>query len=144
MLKLLLNLVQNLILVWTAKVMGESKKISFEAYNENTCLIEEIKRFKERTGYYQEHVLTDQIYWIRENRNYYGIWLSSSKLGRSSITVEVNKKQEYQDNANRIEVERIFSPSKRCHGMSCITIKMEETQLTSIALSVLVANLFRI
>ena len=33
---------------------------------------------------------------------------------------------------------------KRCYGMSCITTKLEETQLTSIALSVFVTNLFRI
>ena len=54
------------------------------------------------------------------------------------------KKQEYQDNTDRIEVERTFSLSKRCYGMSCITTKLEETQLTSIALSVFVTNLFRI
>lgn len=54
------------------------------------------------------------------------------------------KKQEYQDNTDRIEAERTFSLSKRCYGMSCITTKLEETQLTSIALSVFVTNLFRI
>ena len=40
--------------------------------------------------------------------------------------------------------ESTFSLSKRCYGMSCITTKLEETQLTSIALSVFVTNLFRI
>ena len=52
--------------------------------------------------------------------------------------------QEYQDNTDRIEVERTFSLSKRCYGMDCITTKLEETQLTSIALSVFVTNLFKI
>lgn len=61
-----------------------------------------------------------------------------------SATAKVDKKQEYQDNTDRIEVERTFSLSKRCYGMSCITTKLEETQLTSIALSVFVTNLFRI
>ena len=32
---------------------------------------------------------------------------------------------------------------KRCYGMGCITTKSQETQLTSIALSVFVSNLFR-
>ena len=41
-------------------------------------------------------------------------------------------------------VESTFSLSKRCYGMSSITTKLEETQLTSIALSVFVTNLFRI
>ena len=54
------------------------------------------------------------------------------------------KKQEYQDNIDRIKVERTFSLSKRCYGMGCITTKLEETQRTSIALSVFVTNLFRI
>ena len=126
---------------------GRIEKISFEAYNESTCLIEAIERFRERTGYYPERVLADQIYRTRENRSYckgHGIRLSGPKLGRPSATAKVDKKQEYQDNTNRIEVERIFSLSKRCYGMSCITTKLEETQLTSIALSVFVTNLFRI
>ena len=73
-----------------------------------------------------------------------GSRLSGPKLGRPSATAKVDKKQEYQDNTDRIEVERTFSLSKRCYGMSCITTKLEETQLTSIALSVFVTNLFRI
>ena len=91
--------------------------------------------------------LTNQIYRTRENRRYckeHGLRLSGPKLGRPSATAKVDKKQEYQDNTDRIEVERTFRLSKRCYGMSCITAKLEETQLTSIALSVFVTNLFRI
>ena len=126
---------------------GRIEKISFAAYNESGCLIEAIERFKERTGYYLERVLADQIYRTRETRNYckeHGIRLSGPKLGRPSATTKVDKKQEYQDNTDRIEVERTLSLSKRCYGMNCITTKLEETQLTSIALSVFVTNLFRI
>ena len=65
-------------------------------------------------------------------------------MGRPSAAAKVDKKQEYQDNTDRIEVERTFSLSKRCYGMDCITTKLEETQLTSIALSVFVTNLFKI
>lgn len=123
------------------------EKISFEAYNESACLIEAVERFKTRTGYYPERVLADQIYRTRGNRSYckeHGIRLSGPKLGRPGATVKVDKKQEYQDNTDRIEVERSFSLSKRCYGMGCIVTKLEETQLTSIALSVFVTNLFRI
>ncbi len=126
---------------------GRIEKISFEAYNENTCLIEAAERFRERTGYYPERILADQIYRTRDNRNYckdHGIRLSGPKLGRPSANAKVDKKQEYQDNTDRIEVERTFSLSKRCYGMDCITTKLEETQLTSIALSVFVTNLFKI
>lgn len=126
---------------------GRIEKISFEAYNESAGLIEAVERFRERTGYYPERVLADQIYRTRENRNFCkerGIRLSGPKLGRPSSNAKVDKKQEYQDNTDRIEVERTFSLSKRCYGMDCIATKLEETQLTSIALSVFVTNLFKI
>lgn len=122
------------------------EKISFEAYNESTCLIEAIENFKERTGYYPERVLADQIYRTRENRRFcsdHGIRLSGPKLGRPSLNIKTDKKQEYQDNTDRIEVERAFSLDKRCYGMGLITTKLAETQMSSIALSVFVSNLFR-
>ena len=126
---------------------GRIEKISFEAYNESSCLIKAVERFRERTGHYPKRVLADQIYRTRDNRKYckdHGIRLSGPKLGRPSANAKVDKKQEYQDNTDRIEVERSFSLSKRCYGMGCIVTKLEETQLTSIALSVFVTNLFKI
>ena len=122
--------------------MAASKK-----YRSKHSLIEAVERFQERTGYYPKRVLADQIYRTRGNRNYckeHEIWLSGPKLGRPSANAKVDKKQEHQDNTDRIEVERTFSLSKRCYGMGCITTKLEETQLTSIALSVFVTNLFKI
>jgi len=126
---------------------GRIEKISFEAYNESTCLTEAVERFKARTGSYPKRVLADQIYRTRANRSFckaHGIRLSGPKLGRPSANAKADKKQEYQDNTDRIEVERTFSLSKRCYGMGCIVTKLEDTQLTSIALSVFVTNLFKI
>lgn len=126
---------------------GRIEKISFDAYNESTCLQDAVERFKNRTGFYPERVLADQIYRTRDNRAYcklHGIRLSGPKLGRPTETAKEDKKQEYQDNTDRIEVERAFSLSKRCYGMGLIRTKIEETTLTSIALSVFVTNLFKI
>lgn len=126
---------------------GRLEKISFDAYNESGCLIEAVERYRLRTGKYPERVLADQIYRTRANRAYckeHGIRLSGPKLGRPSPDAKTDKKQEYKDNTDRIEVERYFSRSKRCYGLGCIVTKLEETQLTSIALSVFVSNLFRI
>lgn len=126
---------------------GRLEKISFDAYNESGCLTEAVERCKTRTGHYPERVLADQIYRTRDNRAYckrHGIRLSGPKLGRPSPDAKIDKKQEHQDNTDRIEVERFFSRSKRCYGMGCIVTKLEETQLTSIALSVFVSNLFKI
>lgn len=77
---------------------GRIEKISFEAYNESTCLKEAAKRFRERTGHYPERILADQIYRTRENWKYcknHGIRLSGPKLGRPSVTAKVDKQQEY-------------------------------------------------
>ena len=126
---------------------GRLEKVSFGAYNESGCLIEAVERYRSRTGHYPERVLADQIYRTRDNRAYckkHGIRLSGPKLGRPSQDAKTDKKQEYQDNTDRIEVERFFSRNKRCYGLGCIVTKLEETQLTSIALSVFVSNLFRI
>ena len=71
---------------------GRIEKISFEAYNESSCLTEAVERFRERTGYYPKRVLADQIYRTRENRNYckdHGIRLSGPKLGRPSANANV-------------------------------------------------------
>jgi hypothetical protein len=105
-----------------------------------------MERCKERIGYYPERVLAYQINRTRDNREYCkkrGIRLSEPKLGRPSKTVKGDRKVEYKNNADRIEVERTFSISKRCYGMDQIVTKFEETQLTSIALSVFVLYLSR-
>ena len=124
------------------------EKTSFDAYNESATLKEAVERFKERTGHYPERVLADQIYRTRENRSFCkenGIRLSGPKLGRPNpVTNKTDKKMEYQDNTDRIAVEREFSVEKRCYGLGRIVTKLKETQLTSIALSVFVANLFKV
>lgn len=122
--------------------------ISFHAYNESTHLQEAIIRYYERTGSYPERVLVDQIYRTRANRNFckdHGIRISGPKLGRPGKTeqAKADKKQEYQDNTDRIEIEREFSVEKRSYGLGLIVTRLETTQLTSIALSVLTANLFK-
>ncbi len=129
--------------------LGRIEKISYDAYNESTVLKEAAERFRERTGHYPERILVDQIYRTRENRKYckmHGIRLSGPKLGRPSLEKQPakEKKQEYQDNTDRIEVERAFSLSKRCYGMGLIRTKLYDTTLTSITLSVFVTNLFKI
>ena len=107
---------------------GRLEKISFDAYNESGCLIEAVERYRLRTGKYPERVLADQIYRTRANRAYckeHGIRLSGPKLGRPSPDAKTDKKQEYKDNTDRIEVERYFSRSKRCYGLGCIVTKLE-------------------
>ena len=101
-----------------AKGYARIENISFDAYNESTCLQDAVNAYYERTGYYPERVLADQIYRTRDNRSFcqkHGIRLSGPKLGRpSKETTKTDKQIEYQDNTDRIEVERRFSLTKRC------------------------------
>ena len=71
--------------------------------------------------------------------------MSGPKLGRPSAKQQSGKekKQEYQDNTDRIGIEREFSLEKHSYGLGLITTKLEATQLSSIALSVFVSNLFK-
>lgn len=122
------------------------EKLSFDAYNENTIFVDAMNRYKERTGHYPKRVLADQIYRTRDNRNFckdHNITMSGPKLGRPSKDKK-STKEEYQDNTDRIEVERFFSTEKRCNGAGLIMTKLEETTLSSIAMSVLVTNLFAV
>lgn len=122
------------------------EKLSFDAYNESTVFIDAMERYKDRMGHYPKRVLVDQIYRTRENRRFCKgnhIMMSGPKLGRPPKDKK-SSREEYQDNIDRIEVERFFSIGKRCNGAGLIMTKLEETTLSSIALSVLVTNLFAV
>ena len=74
-----------------------------------------------------------------------GIRISGPRLGRPAKNEEIRRKDAKtaaQDNADRIQIERYFSTAKRRNGMGLITKKREDTSLTTIALSVLVTNIF--
>lgn len=120
------------------------ERMSFDAFNESEDLIDAVERYQERTGYYPERVLVDQIYRTRDNREFckkHHIRLSGPKLGRPKKDNTFTKKEEYQDNCDRIQVEREFSQAKRCHGLGLIRTKLATTTLTTIALSIVSLNL---
>lgn len=124
------------------------EKISFDAYNECTVLKEVVENYKKRTGRYPKRVLVDQVYRTKENRAYCeerGIEMSGRRPGRPSNDGKERRKAERAERKNdidRIEVERFFSREKRCFGAGLIMTKLSSTTLGSIALAVLVANLF--
>lgn len=125
------------------------EKLTFDPYNECETLQPACEAYFRRTGHYPERVLVDQIYRTRANRKYckeHGIRISGPKLGRPSSTplTAEERKAEYNDNTDRIEVERGFSLSKRCYGLGLIHTKTEETTFNAISLSILTTNLFRI
>lgn len=101
--------------------------LSFDAYNEAKFLVGAIERYRERTGSYPERVLADKIFRNRENLRFcaeHNIRLSGPALGRPRKDEVRDKKQDYQDEAQRIEVERKFSLAKRKCGMGLITTRL--------------------
>lgn len=101
---------------------------SFDAYNESTLLKDMIERYKNRTGHYPERVLADKIYRNRENMRFcksLGIKLSGYALGRPIKEEIRDRKQNYYDEAERVEVE-MFSLSKRKCGMGLIVTRLKD------------------
>lgn len=126
------------------------EKLSWDNYNEGVDLIEQIKNYKKRFGYYPESVHIDKIYQNRTNRNFcteQNIRMSGPKLGRppkeKTERIE-NKKQRQQDEKDRIPVEGKFGNAKRKYGMNRIMSKLQGTSETTISLIVLIMNLERV
>ena len=128
------------------KGIARLERLSFDAYNESDVLITAVENYKSRTGHYPERVLVDQIYRNRTNRAYcseHGIRISGPALGRPKKD-NADRKQEYIDNNDRIEVERTFSLAKRRYGLGLITTKLDTTTRSSIALSIIAMNVNRL
>jgi hypothetical protein len=123
------------------------EKQSFDTYNEATFLSEVIERYKVRTGNYPSRVLADKIYRNRDNlawckeRN---IHLSGPALGRPRKDEVIDRKREYRDSCDRVEVERDFSLAKRKCGLGQIVTRLRETTEHTIALSIIVLNLRKV
>ena len=127
--------------------MARLEKLSFDAYNESDVLKTALENYRERTGHYPERMLADQIYRNRDNINFCKKWhirLSGKALGRPKKAPAVDKKTEYQDNVDRIEVERKFSLAKRKFGLGLIRTKLEDTTKSSILLAIIAMNVDRL
>ncbi len=126
--------------------MCRVEKLSFDAYNESTVLVGAAENYKKRTGHYPKRILADQIYRNRLNIKFcteHGIRLSGKKLGRPKQQ-DTDKKIEYMDNTDRIEVERKFSLAKRKFGLGLLCTKLKNTTESSIILSIIAMNIDRL
>ena len=123
------------------------EKLSFETYNESEVLIGAIEQYFKRNGYYPKRVLADKIYRTRDNTAYcklHGIRLSGPALGRPKKDPKADKKIEYEDAVERIEVERAFSLAERRFGLGLLTTRLESTIKSSIVLSIIAMNVDRL
>lgn len=125
-------------------------RLSWDAYNESGDLMNQVEKYRERTGYYPQAVLADKIYRTRENRRLCkekGIRLSGPNLGRPSKSEEIRKDQilqNQQDERERNAIEGKFGQAKRRFGLSRIMAKLKQSSESMIAISFLVMNLERL
>ncbi len=123
--------------------MARIEKLSFDPYNESDVLIMAAMRYCERTGHFPERILADKIYWNRANLRFCrerGIRLSGPPLGRPKKDPRADRKLEYTDNADRIEMERSFAAAKHSDGLGLIRTKPNSSTRSSIQLSVIALN----
>lgn len=121
--------------------------LSWDNFNESGDLIDQIERFRARTGHYPESVHVDQIYRTRPNLDgckQHGIRLSGPPLGRPSLdeTHQTQLRQQArEDERIRVEVEGKFGQAKRRFGLGRVMAKLAQTAETMIAITFLVMNL---
>lgn len=128
--------------------------LSWDAFNESGDLIDQVEAYRRRFGFYPASVHVDKIYRTRENRRFcksHGIRLSGPPLGRPKQVTEVNKaelaqvrRQQRQDELDRIAVEGKFGQGKRRFSLDRIMAKLAETSEAVIMVSFIVMNLEKI
>lgn len=123
------------------------EKLSWDAFNEASILIESVERYKDRHGHYPEAVLADRIYRNRDNLAFCkenNIRLSGPRLGRPSAKAQMQKLEkalERLDARMRNAVEGKFGEGKRKYGLDRIYAKLKETAESMIVMHFLVMNL---
>ena len=126
-------------------------RLSWDAYNEAGDLVSQAEKFKTRLGFYPASIHADKIYRTRDNLTFCrgkGIRLSGPPLGRPPKALSTDpellksrKKQQYQDEVDRIEIEGKFGVAKRRYSLSRIMTKLASTSECVIAITFIVMNL---
>ena len=99
---------------------------------------------RKHTAKMTRKAISKQLNYLKRDLKERGIRLSGPALGRPKKGEERNKVQDYQDECERVEIERKFSLGKRKCGMGLVTAKLEETAAHVVALSILLLNLRKI
>lgn len=125
--------------------------LGWDAFNESQDLIEQVKRYRERFGFFPEVVLADGIYGTRKNRGWlkeHGIRFGGKPLGRPKKITDANmaeirqlKRQRRDDERNRIPVEGKFGQGKNGYRLNQIRARLASTSEAWVRSIFLVMNL---
>lgn len=125
-------------------------RLSFDAYNECGDMIGQAVAYHRRMGFWPASIHADKIYRTRENLAWCkarGIRFSGPMLGRPPLDAKVrteNRKQQRQDEVDRIPVEGRFGVAKRRYCLSRIMRRLKGTSESAITMVFLVMNLDKI
>ena len=124
-------------------------QISFEAFNEGGCMIEQLERFKKLNGHYPELANTDQIYMTRENRKFLkenNIRHTAKPLGRKP-KIEMNRYQKdklKRERGERNHIEGKFGQGKTKYKLNNIKARLANTSTSWIAAIMFVMNILKL
>lgn len=125
------------------------ERLDFEPYNESEDFWKAVYRYHDRYGRWPERILADKIYRNRQTLAFckeHGIRLSGPALGKPPKDRNLSrqtKKQEYQDNCDRNEVEGVFGTGKTAYGLGRVSVRLEETTRCVIGIALLLMNLMK-
>jgi len=125
-------------------------RLSYDPYNEGEGLKSQARSYRRRHGHYPKVICADQIHRMRANRAFcfrHGIRLRGPRLGRpkSDPELEADAKRQFADGQQqRNAVEGKIGQGKRRYGLGLIREKLAVTQVSAIALDVLVMNLVKL
>ncbi len=117
--------------------------VSWDAFNEGSCLIEYVEKYRVRFGFYPAKVLADKLYCSRENRKWLKekeIKLAAKPLGRPSAKAV----EDQVSPGERNPIEGKFGQAKNGYGMNRIRARLKNTSQSWIASIILVLNLVRL
>jgi len=116
-------------------------EVSWEAFNEETPLLDSVELHKRRFGYYSKEVLADKIYCTRANRamlKELQIQLIAKPLGRPQAVPN------HISPGARIPIEGKFGQAKTAHEMNRIKARLKHTSESWIATIIMVRNLVKL
>jgi transposase, IS5 family len=126
---------------------GMIHKLSWDAYNEGSYVIESVEQYKNQYGYYPEVVIGDRIFITRENKTKLekmGIRLSGKSLGRKNEEKKAKEmKQMKKDQRLRVRIEGKFGQGKNKYELNRIRMRKSSTSESVITLTFFVMNLVR-
>ena len=130
--------------------MSYVHRISWDAYNESTDLINQIEFYRNQFGEYPQWVSADKIYGTRENRAYMrsrDIRFTGVTLGRPrELTEEIKGilKEQKQLSRQRSRVEGKLGEGKRKYDLGRVKAKKQDTSESWIKVTFFVMNITRL